>query len=207
MHNTKDVNSVCVIGGGVAGLVTAKALLSRGFSVSLFEERGEIGGLWSDNYYNVAVQADKLLYEYPEKAFPENVSRLASATEILAYLNEFAKEHNLLPCCKLRHKIVEVSRPKETVPWTATYTNSGGEILQEEFDFVVVCTGLLGKPSIPDFHGLSCFKGRVLHSTEWKSPQEFHDKKVVVIGNGKGATDAVVGALSPARQVHQVCVV
>ena len=38
--------SVCVIGAGLSGLVTAKALLDEGLSVTVFEQYPEAGGTW-----------------------------------------------------------------------------------------------------------------------------------------------------------------
>lgn len=63
-------------------MVTSKALLSRGFSVSLFEKQSKLGGLWVDNYYGAASQVAKDLYEYPEKSYGEKVSRHPTAQEI-----------------------------------------------------------------------------------------------------------------------------
>ena len=38
---------VCVIGAGIAGLVTAKVLLEDGFDVSVFEKEATLGGVWA----------------------------------------------------------------------------------------------------------------------------------------------------------------
>jgi cation diffusion facilitator CzcD-associated flavoprotein CzcO len=38
---------VCVIGAGIAGLVTAKILTEDGFQVVIFEKEPTIGGVWA----------------------------------------------------------------------------------------------------------------------------------------------------------------
>lgn len=76
------VRTVCVVGGGFAGVATAKVLLARGFTVTLFEKQEKLGGLWVDNYYGAACQTDKALYEYPDKRYDKEVSLFATAQEI-----------------------------------------------------------------------------------------------------------------------------
>jgi dimethylaniline monooxygenase (N-oxide forming) len=38
---------VCVIGAGLAGLVTAKGLTQDGLDVVVFEKQRELGGVWA----------------------------------------------------------------------------------------------------------------------------------------------------------------
>ena len=40
------------------------------------------------------------------------------------------------------------------------------------------------------FPGLDCFQGDVLHTHEWKGPEQFKGKKVIVVGFGDSAIDA-----------------
>ncbi len=46
---------VCVVGAGMAGLISAKTLLESGFDVTVFESRETLGGVWSPDapYYSV----------------------------------------------------------------------------------------------------------------------------------------------------------
>ncbi|GMH39574.1 hypothetical protein BSKO_07472 [Bryopsis sp. KO-2023] len=204
MSNTKEAKSVCVIGGGLAGVVAAKALVSREFSVTLFEQKDKLGGLWVDTYYDAKPQTGKDWYAYVEKPFGEDVPIFPTAGDVVDYVHEFASEHGLLPSCKLGHKVEKVSRKNEASPWDVSYRNPEGEASKAEFDFVVVCTGMLNLPYIPPLPGKEGFQGEIMHSSEWKSPEQFEGKKVVVIGGGKSATDAVNGAVGPASAVHQV---
>ena len=46
----------------------------------------------------------------------------------------------------------------------------------------MVCTGHHVYPNIPKFPGMHKFKGHILHSHDYKTPDFCTDKKVVVVG-------------------------
>ena len=50
-----------------------------------------------------------------------------------------------------------------------------------EFDAVMICTGMFNNPYRPEFPGLDGFKGKVLHTNDYRTPEEFEDKRAVVI--------------------------
>lgn len=122
------------------------------------------------------------------------------------YVEEFAAEHSVMPCCRLGCPIESVTRESPSSQWEVTFVNAAGDRVVELYDFMVMCTGAFGKPVIPAEieQGREEFGGVIVHSSEWDSPAMFEGKKVVVVGNGKGAVDAVVGALRGAECVHQV---
>uniref|UniRef100_A0A8C9JU19 Flavin-containing monooxygenase n=1 Tax=Panthera tigris altaica TaxID=74533 RepID=A0A8C9JU19_PANTA len=71
------------------------------------------------------------------------------------------------------------------------------------FDAVMVCTGFLTDPYLPldSFHGINTFKGQYFHSRQYKYPNIFKDKRVLVIGMGNSGTDIAVEASHLAEKV------
>ena len=55
--------SAAVIGAGVAGLQSARALLARGgfATVTIFEREEEVGGVWRSNYAGFGAQVTQTL--------------------------------------------------------------------------------------------------------------------------------------------------
>ena len=47
-----------------------------------------------------------------------------------------------------------------------------------------MATGYENEPVIPDWSGREHFKGRLLHSREYKNPEPFHGQQVLVVGPG-----------------------
>lgn len=58
----------------------------------------------------------------------------------------------------------------------------GGEVDEEVFDAVMVCSGLHNKSYIPSFPGMDEFKGDIVHSCDFKNGGKFAGKTVVVVG-------------------------
>lgn len=70
-----------------------------------------------------------------------------------------------------------------------------------EFDAVMVCTGHHAEKHIPEFPGLSNFKGKVLHSHDYRHPAGYENKRVVIIGIGNSGGDMAVELSRVASQV------
>ena len=46
MSTTQPNNRVCIVGGGPAGLATARALLLAEIEFHIFEKHSAVGGIW-----------------------------------------------------------------------------------------------------------------------------------------------------------------
>jgi dimethylaniline monooxygenase (N-oxide forming) len=77
-----------------------------------------------------------------------------------------------------------------------------GKIEDLVYDAVLVCTGHHAEKHVPDFPGLSTFKGKVLHSHDYRHPAGFEDKKVLIIGIGNSGGDMAVELSRVASKVH-----
>ncbi|XP_025112852.1 dimethylaniline monooxygenase [N-oxide-forming] 5-like isoform X2 [Pomacea canaliculata] len=70
--------------------------------------------------------------------------------------------------------------------------HKNGETWSESFDAVLVCTGHHAEKNEPSFPGLSDFKGKVLHSHDYREPWEFVGKRILIIGIGNSGGDMAV---------------
>jgi pyruvate/2-oxoglutarate dehydrogenase complex dihydrolipoamide dehydrogenase (E3) component len=66
-------------------------------------------------------------------------------------------------------------------------------------DIVVVATGKAGRPLVPAW--ASNFDGAVLHSAEYRVPEDFHGKRVLVVGSGNSATEIATELTTRASHV------
>ena len=72
--------------------------------------------------------------------------------------------------------------------WTVTVDHDGKEVSLHPAH-IVLATGTLGAPYMPEVPGRDRFRGTVLHATQYKEPSPFVGKRVVVVGAGNTSVD------------------
>ncbi len=195
---------VCVIGAGVAGLVSAKVLKHDGFDVTVFEKDSTIGGVWSRSraYPGLRTNNPRETYAFSDFPYPDTSAEFPTAAEVRAYLQSYAEHFGIESRIRLSTEVVSISRrppgngndshPGFRVAVRAA--NEGAEPETHEVDFVVVCNGVFSRPHVPQLEGAERFDGLQLHSSEVVDPEVLGGKRVVVVGAGKSALDCATVA-------------
>lgn len=195
-----DVKRIAIIGGGVAGLQTARALSKIGKDCVIFEKADNVGGVWRENYADFGLQVPKELYEFPEFPHPEGVKweKFPPGPQVQQYIELYALKFGLLDMARLNTGVHSISSKgaKGGRGWKVIFSKTGVDVQEEEdFDFVVVATGMYGwPPHIPFVRGQDKFKGEILHSNTFTDKEICQGKKVLVVGGGKSAVDNAVAA-------------
>lgn len=57
-------------------------------------------------------------------------------------------------------------------------------VVTESFDAIMVCNGHYFEPRIPEIPGRDVFSGKQIHSHDYRVPEIFDGKTVVVLGAG-----------------------
>lgn len=192
--------NVCVIGAGVAGLATAKAFASRGHKVTVVERSSELGGVWEParSYPDVQTQSPKELYRFIDKAMPDSFPEWPKGPQVHAYLKDYAASFGLERLIRFETSVVEMNRRPDGAPgWRLQLRDARGEVTQENFDFVAVCTGQFNDPQDLELPGRDLFTaggGQILHSSKYNDGSLAKGRRVVVLGGSKSATDIAVNA-------------
>lgn len=189
---------VSVIGGGVAGLVTAKVLKQDGFDVTVFEKEPAVGGVWAESraYPGLSTNNPRETYVFSDFPHFDSTDEFPSARDVREYLEAYVDHFGLRPHLRLATEVVSVARgtadsgqanPGFRV--AARSIGAGAEPEVFDFDFVVVCNGVLSEPHMPRFDGADRFAGSIIHSSRTPGAQQLEGKRVIVIGAGKSALD------------------
>jgi dimethylaniline monooxygenase (N-oxide forming) len=194
--------SVCVVGAGIAGLVTARVLQEDGFAVTVFDRAPEIGGVWASGrtYPGLRANNPRETYAFSDFPYPAAADEFPTAAQIREYLTAYVARFGLRPLLRLSTDVTSIgyrSGQGEGVrPFRVTVRPRGeaGATERLDFDFVAVCNGVFSKPSVPDIEGRAWFSGSVLHSSEFLDPAVVRGRRVVVIGAGKSALDCATAA-------------
>ena len=188
----RDVD-VVVVGAGFAGLYLLYRLRRLGFSTTVLESAGDVGGTWYWNRYPGArCDIESIDYSYsfdPELEREWQWSeRYATQPEILRYLGFVADKHDL-------RRDIRFSTRVESATWDGTEsrwrvrTDHGDEM---RCRFFVMATGCLSLPKTPDVTGVDRFRGESYYTARWPHDGvDFSGKRVAVIGTGSSAIQSI----------------
>ncbi|OWF36756.1 dimethylaniline monooxygenase [N-oxide-forming] 1-like isoform X2 [Mizuhopecten yessoensis] len=211
---SENPKRVAVIGAGVAGLSVLRNLTdtSKNYIPTCFERGSDIGGVWVYNknthidengmpvftsmYRDLMTNIPKQLMAFPDFSYQPGPSYI-SRPDVCDYLQRYADKYDLRQHIKM-NTFVQTVRPngkERDTKWTVSYfdVRKKDEVHKEVFDNVIVCSGHHEKPYSPEVDGLDKFKGEVLHSHNYRIPEYFKDKKVVILGASFSGQDLAVG--------------
>ena len=199
--------SVGIIGAGISGLATAKAFLSQGHAVTVFEKLDTLGGVWSPQrrYPGLRIQISRRCYCLSDFPMPDDYPEFATSEQMYSYLSAYAERFAVSERVRYATEIVRIVRRADGADGWRLEDGRGAA---QDFDFVVICNGLFSVPSIPDVPGRTEFEGAggvVLHSSELRDAATLKDRNAVVVGFGKSALDMAEVARSAARSAAIVC--
>lgn len=199
------IRTVGIIGGGLAGLSTAKTLQQFGFAVRLFEKEADVGGVWSRSrrYPGLTTQNPRDTYAFSDFPMPKSYPEWPSGAEVQAYLEDYVDRFDLRPAIVLDSEVM-TARHIADGGWTLEVRGSGGTVDSHDFDQIVVCNGIFSQPAVPEFAGSSAFEaagGRILHTSEFTDAEAARGRNLVVVGYGKSSCDVAVASAAKAASV------
>lgn len=185
---------VVVVGGGPAGLSTAGALGRLDVSSVVLESHAEIGTRWASRYDRLRLHTVRRFSGLAHYSLPPNLPRYVSKDDFARYLRDYAARLEL--DVRVGQEVTGIRR--EADGWSVKTATAQEWSVQ----VVVVATGKYDRPAVPDWPGRAEYRGRVLHSDDYRSGSEFRDGDVLVAGLGNtGAEIAADLAESGARRV------
>jgi lysine/ornithine N-monooxygenase len=179
-----NASDALVVGAGPAGLATSAALSRAGVQHLVLERGGQIGQTWADLYDSLVLHTARPLSALPGLAFPSSTPLFPTRRDFLAYLHRYADAFRL----PIETRVEVVSLHHANGMWTAR-TATG---ILVEARAVVVATGIVSNPFVPEIPGRHQFGGRVLHSVEYRRPNAFTNRRVLVVGAGNSAGEISV---------------
>jgi cyclohexanone monooxygenase len=182
-----------IVGAGISGLYLLHRLRAMGLSVLVLDQATGVGGTWFWNRYPGArCDIESMTYSYSWSHELEQEwtwsERYAGQAEILAYLEHVADRFDLRRDIRLGTRVAEAILDESDDRWSIA-TDDG-----ERFSagFLIMATGCLSVPRIPDIPGIECFAGEMHHTGLWPHEGvECAGKRVGVIGTGSSAVQAI----------------
>jgi dimethylaniline monooxygenase (N-oxide forming) len=196
---------VCIIGAGSSGIATAKIFHERNIPFDCFEKGSGIGGMWryqNDNglssaYRSLHINTSRDVMQYSDFHMPDEYPPFPDHALILKYFENYVDHFGFRSKITFRTTVERV-HPAGDGSWDVTIKDAA----------VCVAHGHHWNPRYPDFPGT--FSGKIMHSHYYRSPEEFANKRVLVVGLGNSACDiacetsriAAAAFLSTRRGAH-----
>ncbi|KAH3798397.1 flavin-containing monooxygenase 5-like isoform X2 [Dreissena polymorpha] len=206
---------VAIIGAGASGLTAIKCCLDEGLVPTCYERSEELGGLW--NYKDdvrpgqgsvmksTVINTSKEMMCYSDFPIPAEFPVFMHNKYVMQYFKMYAKQFGLENYIQFSTEIVSLKRSKEfssTGQWDITVKHkTTGKEEEHVYDAVLVCTGHHADVHIPQFPGLDRFRGKVLHSHDFRHTAGYEGKRVLIVGIGNSGGDAAVELSRVASQV------
>uniref|UniRef100_A0A663LSE0 Flavin-containing monooxygenase n=1 Tax=Athene cunicularia TaxID=194338 RepID=A0A663LSE0_ATHCN len=206
---------VAVVGAGVSGLTATKCCLDEGLEPTCFEQSQDVGGLWRYTehieagrpslYPSVISNTSKEMSAFSDFPYPEDFPVFLPNAQFLNYLQRYADHFSLRKHIKFGTTVVSIRKHPDfatTGQWDVV-TEVEGKQTFHVFDAVMVCSGNFSEPYLPlhCFPGIERFQGQYFHSRQYKHPDIFQGKRVLVVGMGNSGVDIAVEASRVAAKV------
>ncbi|QDU95411.1 flavin-containing monooxygenase [Lignipirellula cremea] len=198
---TDFTNKYCIIGAGASGITAAKNFSQRNLDFDCFEREDDVGGNW---YYgkpcssvsaSTHLISSKRMTEYVDFPMPEDYPEFPSHQQACAYLRSYAQAFGLYPRITFSTAVEKVERVNKH--WRVTL---GDGSPPRDYGGLVIANGHHWDPSWPEIPG--SFAGESLHSSQYKTPDQVRDRRVLIVGAGNSGCDIAVDAMHHAKSVH-----
>jgi cation diffusion facilitator CzcD-associated flavoprotein CzcO len=164
-----------IIGAGPAGLACAVTMRAAGFNPAVLEQADTVGSAWRRHYDRLHLHTDRRHSGLPSMAMPKSYPAYPSRAQMVDYLESYAARFDVRPAFK-----TTVSRVmREAAQWRVETTRE-----QLSAPVIVVATGMADTPYRPAWPGSDSYRGQIIHSSDYRNPQAFAGKRVLVIGFG-----------------------
>ncbi|XP_074076461.1 flavin-containing monooxygenase 5-like [Macrotis lagotis] len=209
------MKKVAIVGAGVSGLGAIKSCLEEGLEPTCFEKSFDIGGVWRYEekseagkpsiYQSVTSNSSKEMTSYSDYPFPDHYPNFLHNTTILDYARMYAKHFDLLKHIHFLSMVITIRKCSDfssTGQWNVVI-EADGKQKSYIFDGIMVCSGHYSDPYLPleCFPGIKKFTGLYFHSHEYKRPEKFKGKKILVVGLGNTGADVASELSHVAKKV------
>ncbi|MGO3211484.1 MAG: FAD-dependent oxidoreductase, partial [Brachybacterium sp.] len=185
---------VVVIGAGQAGLSAAYHLLRRGrLDVMILDAEDGPGGAWRHRWDSLTMATVNGIRELPGMPVVEAAGHLAASRAVPAYFEDFERRFEV-PI----ERPVRVTRVEDDpsaapdaggqLPLLVHSVGAGGERRPPVRTRAVFnATGTWTRPFRPTYPGAASFRGRQLHTADYRRAEDFAGRRVGIIGGGISA--------------------
>ncbi|HET8858778.1 ArsO family NAD(P)H-dependent flavin-containing monooxygenase [Marivirga sp.] len=169
------IHDVIIIGGGQSALACGYYLRRTDLDYVILDNQKECGGAWQHGWDSLTLFSPAEQSSLPGWLMPKSENEFPTRDEVIDYMCQYEKRYKLPVERPLNVKEVEEKSDYfKIITDKSTFYSKA----------IISATGTWGKPFIPNIPGKDSFKGKQIHSAHYRKPEDFSDKKVLIIGEG-----------------------
>ncbi|WP_433381257.1 flavin-containing monooxygenase [Actinoplanes sp. CA-142083] len=180
---------VMVLGAGAAGLAAAAQLKARGVDCVVLERGPGVAASWRGRYDRLRLHTIRSLSGLPGFPIPRQYGRWVRRDDLVRYLEAYAERFKI----DVRTGTTVAAIKPGGDRWSLRLEDGS----EQSARTLVVATGYLHTPELPQWPGREDWTGKLIHSAEYRNAKPFRGQNVLVVGPGNSgaeiATDLAEG--------------
>lgn len=181
-----------IIGGGQAGLSVAYFLRRHKLDYLILDDQERPGGAWLQTWQSLKLFSPTEYSSLSGWAMPKGNTEYPSRNDFIAYLEAYEARYKFPIQRNTRVDNVYKEKDLFRIETTQGYFYS---------KTVVSATGTAQNSFTPKYPGQSLFNGMQLHSSDYRTPDVFTGKKVLIVGGGNSGAQILAEVSKTAQTV------
>jgi len=180
---------VLIVGAGPSGLAVAACLSELSIPYCIIEREDCSASLWRKHTYDrLELHLAKEFCELPHMSYPSDTPTYIPKELFVRYVDAYVDHFNIFP--KYSTSVVSCKYDEVSNCWDVmAHDKVTGLEIEYTTKFLVVATGENSEGIIPEIPGLHDFPGEVIHSSSYKSWNNYIGKGVLVVGCGNSGME------------------
>ncbi|KAF5356908.1 hypothetical protein D9756_006870 [Leucocoprinus leucothites] len=186
------------------GVMVAARFKQMNIPTLVLEAQPRLGDVWRNRYESLLLHTPRVHDHFLYHRYPQNWPLHTPKDKLANWIEYYADAQDLTVWTSSRP--AEDSHPTYddvTKRWTIVVERAGERVTLHP-GHIVCCIGILGPKIIPHIKNSERFKGTVIHGGDYKTPEPYKNKRVVVVGAGNTAGDICIDLSSCADSITLV---
>lgn len=198
-HATTPQYDALIVGTGFGGMGAAIQLQRDGIQNFLLLDRNDdLGGTWHVNSYpGLAVDIPSSTYSYSFEPNPGWSRLYATGAELKQYAVHVADKYDLRNRMRFNTRVESASYDEAGQFWTLRVAGQAPLTTR----ILILATGFLSQPKLPDIPGIDNFAGKVIHTAKWDHGHDLRERRAAIIGTGATSVQLVPKVARVAKQL------
>lgn len=174
--SSDEQHDVVIVGAGPAGIAAALAAKDAGLRPLVLDKADDVASAWRSRYDRLRLNTWRAYSHLPGRPFPKGTPSFPTRDQLVEHVARHAREDGI--ALRLGTRVDRIDR-----------ADDGSWVVRTPADDVaapqvVVATGYEHEPLIPAWPGRDRFAGALLHACEYRNPEPFGGRDVLVVGPG-----------------------